>query len=253
MKRHPRIMLQLVVALIAIVLFQVTLCGKDIGLMDLAEASEAIKEAERAAGPASRFVGAAIAAGRKDVLTICWNETTYCRHFLFQDLKELPDSRLKNEILLIILKSPRTNLLYNDTPFRSSETARRAFAGSFIPMLQKTLPAIPVNYDSVATLDKRLVLAAAMERALAKDLSAAENSKPVWSPILGRNAGAPPAPPRRVGPPPEPTATTPVAAAGNAGESLALPGGWGLLAGIAALLTAAGWLIFRGRGKGRKS
>jgi hypothetical protein len=83
---------------------------------------------------------------------------------------------------------------------------------------------------------------------------------------LGRNGQMPdPGDAKRVGPPSpgnpgisqqEGRATNPTAPIGTVdktGESTPLPGGWALWGGIAAVLAAAaGWLLFRAKGKARK-
>ena len=140
--------------------------GKKLSEMSISEIKAAALESDNVASTAHKFTEEAIAAEREDIFAICWDSTTYCRHFLMDAFDTLPDGKAKNAILLAILKSPITNLLYADSPMRGYAPARKNLAEMVIPALRKTVPDVPIDYDQISTLEKRLKLAEAMETAL---------------------------------------------------------------------------------------
>jgi hypothetical protein len=107
-------------------------------------------------------------------------------------------------------------------------------AGSYLPLL-----------ESLVLKETDSVVKGNMQRVIDR-LKQAAQSPPVLSPKLNLNRVAP----QKDASGSDPNSSTAVV---TAGESTPLPGGWGLWAGIAALLAAAaGWLWLRSKGKGGK-
>jgi hypothetical protein len=193
-----------------------------------------------------------MAAQRLDILEQCWEKTpigVIVEHF-WDELEKLPDSKLRDGMVLIILKSPTTNTRYQDDAFSSYSGFRKEFAKKLLTMAQKSLPDVPLEYDSISTYEKRLVLARAMEKALGIESETPENAKRVWPPKPGNKPGAPSTPSPQDGAANNPNRPVPLATVDKTGEPAPLPGGWALWAGIAAILaSAAGWLLLRSKRK----
>jgi hypothetical protein len=222
---------------------------RDMSRMFAADAYEELSNLGGAAGN-REFVLEAIRHKRLDILAVCLDHPMGgARRYFGEELEKMPDAEFKNHMLLIILKSPLTNQRLRPTPFKSDDRAGDYFAKWFIPMLNKTLPDVPVDYEVISTMEKRRVLARRMEAALGIESENPEIARRVWPP---KPSGAR-APSR--GTPQEdavgalrPNDAAPVTAVGTAVETTPLPGGSWLWAGIAAIITAAaGWFFFHAK------
>lgn len=220
--------------------------SKDMKQMSLVEAAEELKKLD---GPAGRheFVAEAIRQQRLDVLEMCLNDVSNTSApYFYEEMKRMPPSDLRNQMLLMVLKCPLTNLRLEDTGIRSHDDWREGFAKSFIPMLHSTMPDLPVDYQIISALEKRMVLAARMERALGIESTNYNGATQVWPPKSGESLSVPNAGGDRANPNPQ-------AHVGIATRSAYLPGRWPLWAGIAAAVAAAaGWLLLRRKGGGGK-
>jgi hypothetical protein len=229
--------------------------GRDVAEMTLPEAGARLEQVYNAAAPARDFVRAAIVAKRLDILELCWEKIPFgvIEGRFLDELEKLTDSDFKNRMLLIVLKGSSTNVRYEDDGMRDHWRARQAFASAFLPMIRRTLPDVPLDYESISTREKRLVMARKMEKALGIESENPENAKRVWPPKPGDGSGVPSTFPPQDGTANKPNGSAPLASMDKAGESTPLRGGWALWTGIAVILAAAaGWLWFRSKGKGRK-
>ena len=240
--------------LAVIVMYPAYVSADGVGRMTLEEAVSKFKQIDNASAPTHDFIKEAIAAQRLDILQYCWEKVQgggMTEHFL-DELKILPDSKVKNGMVLIILKSPTTNLLYADNPTENYFYTRIAFAKSLLTMIRKTIPDVPLDYEFISTYEKRLTLARAMEKALGIEPEHPEDARRVWPPKPGEK------PVHQTVPLPvdaaetKPEAPSPVNAEGKTDEHSMRPNNSALWGGIAAVLASiASWLIVRSRSKKR--
>jgi len=221
--------------------------GEDIAAMSFTDACLTIRKAEfRGIDTIEKMVNDLMAAKRLDVLTFCWEKTTYARMHFGHAFSAMPSSRMRSEMALIYLESPATNQIMSDSGMNSIENERQAFAKKLIPILRETIPDIPVEYASISTFPKRLDLAERMRVALGLKSVEPDAAQRVWPPLqkekqvlseTGGNSGD-----RRP--------LTAVAAATAAQESGGLPGLPYLWAGVSlTILSVATVLLFRSRKK----
>lgn len=246
---YPGWLSQMFRAILCVALVSSSTDGKDMSQMSAADAYEELSK-RGAAAEDREFVLEAIKHKRLDILAVCVDHPMGgARRYFGEELEKMPDSEFKNHMLLIILKSPLTNARLRPTAFKSDDRAGEYFAKWFIPMLNKTLPDVPVDYEVISTMEKRRVLARRMEAALGIESENTEIARRVWPAKLSGGRAPSHGTPQEDGAGALPTNdAAPVTAVGSAGERMALPGGSRLWVGIAALITAAaGWFFFRSK------
>lgn len=217
----------------------------------VSEAREALRGTEGFTEKTLAFIDGAIKAKRIDVLAMGYNEqVALTEYYLLKRLFEMPDCELKIDLVLIVLKSPITNALMEDNPGGSNEGARVYFTESMMPIIRKTLPDVPVEYNQISSLEKRIKLAASMEKALGREPEHPEEARHVWPPRLTTRALNS----NEVGGATENSPYSPIAVVTKPAVSTPLPSEWTLWAGITAVTAAAaGWFLLRRNGSGGKS
>jgi hypothetical protein len=238
-------------AMLCVALVSSAADGRDMSQMSAADAYEELSNLGAAAED-REFVLEAIKHKRLDILAVCLDHPKGgAGRYFGEELEKMPDSEFKNHMLLIILKSPLTNARLRPTPFKSDDRAGDYFAKWFIPMLNKTLPDVPVDYEVISTMEKRRVLAGRMEAALGIESENPENARRVWPPKpSGGRAPSRGTPQEDAAGALRPNEPAPVTAVGTAVGSAPLSGGLRLWAGIAAIITAAaGWFFVRSKSR----
>lgn len=138
----------------------------DVGKSSLEEIHQALKNKVPGYDAAS-FTSAAFKSRRIDILKLCW-ETPGTSYYFMPALQSLPDSPYKQDVLVMLLKSPSGQWM-NGPSMGLSTTITSALAKDFLPMVQKYLPDTPVDFQVIATPERRLKLAEELEVAMRKD------------------------------------------------------------------------------------
>lgn len=132
----------------------------DLGTSTLEEIQQALKNKTPGYDAAS-FTSAAFKSRRIDVLKLCW-ETPGTSYYFIPALQNLPESPFKQDMLVMLLKSSSGQWL-NGPNGGFAITIQNALAKDFLPMIRKHLPDTPIDFEVIATPERRLKLAQELE------------------------------------------------------------------------------------------
>lgn len=114
---------------------------------------------------ANAFVKAAIKSERAEIIALCW-ENNYLSSIFHPVYAKIPDSHLKHQLFSKYLRSSRIHWPEQTTMRFFNGMEEDGLRDFFIPVLQKYIPALPMNYGVIDSREKRLMLADAFDKAV---------------------------------------------------------------------------------------